>query len=473
MAVSEADWSEQKAEVAKLREMIKQLQLAVGSAEMNEAGGTDVNATDNPLSSTAEDLARSTEAGAPAMHNDAVTATASIDVRPGGLDAAVKRSVALVPAPLSLHQVAAAVCFAEDDGAQPPVNSEKYLWLSFAVVVVQFIAVIGVQEAVFSNSCASSVDCQAGWFCYSTFSGGRKCDPCMTDHFTGTVEEARLRPRSTSNLAGSFPGPSSLDTTARQFCAFDNLTAYQVEGCEACFDPLLPSDDWNIGRTFVGTAATAVEKMRPGDWVVLFLVSVIVGLYVGSEIQDTLLVMLLVQQRTMLSPRPRKQRAFLVLACTRQYCLVAAMVATVPTMVFFRGSDALQMCFNVVAILILLEIDNKLCEHWIPGPLRAYVVEHGLPQIGLPESRFVSKTAQIYTCIVVVIVVGSVALKNPIVAMAASHATVWLGGICNITFRVDTTKSTFEAVKIWMQELRVALMCYVVVRATASIVVNQ
>ena len=64
-------------------------------------------------------------------------------------------------------------------------------------------------------------------------------------------------------------------------------------------------------------------------------------------------------------------------------------------------------------------------------------------------------------------------MKNPIVAMTGSIAAVWFGGICDVTFRVDATRSACEAVKTWMQELSVALICFVVVLTIASVVVNS
>ena len=52
--------------------------------------------------------------------------------------------------------------------------------------------------------------------------------------------------------------------------------------------------------------------------------------------------------------------ALLLLQLLRQYVFLPCLLSTMPAMVAWRGSDSLSICFNTVAVLFLMQVDNDI-----------------------------------------------------------------------------------------------------------------
>merc|ERR1719247_2069403 len=66
-----------------------------------------------------------------------------------------------------------------------------------------------------------------------------------------------------------------------------------------------------------------------------------------------------------------KHRGLAVIRAIRTYCIIPMVIAIIPEMLIWRGSDAFSICMNTVAILFVLEIDNFVYSHGLPADVVA------------------------------------------------------------------------------------------------------
>ena len=59
-------------------------------------------------------------------------------------------------------------------------------------------------------------------------------------------------------------------------------------------------------------------------------------------------------------------------------------------LVLHRGSDAISICFNGVAVLFLLGIDDAPFEFWIPERMREHMEEYGAPVVGDVDATYLA-----------------------------------------------------------------------------------
>jgi hypothetical protein len=210
--------------------------------------------------------------------------------------------------------------------------------------------------------------------------------------------------------------------------------------CEACYDPELAraagDDSWNIGRSEIISLADAVGIMRGGDWLTLMLVSAVVGLYIAAEVEDCRLCGLIVYQNTQQQrdagrlelERPQRSEvesdfeapqtraeppqtpnasgdgdggskcsfhvsALYVLVSARQFGLLPMVTGTVTYLVLYRGSTAMQLTFNGVALLFLLEFDDLIFSHFLSAAVRRALVP---PRLGPPETQLLATTKPLH-----------------------------------------------------------------------------
>ena len=74
------------------------------------------------------------------------------------------------------------------------------------------------------------------------------------------------------------------------------------------------------------------------------------------------------------------------------------------------AGDSLSVCFNTVAILFLLDVDNMTFDYALPEKLRAVVEEFGHVELNQVQADALARTKQVHIVLVVVAVCGVVAL---------------------------------------------------------------
>ena len=286
-----------------------------------------------------------------------------------------------VTTPACFHQVTT-VKLLDPDASM----ADKMLFVatSVALLLLQTITLISVAGGVSAPSCVHNSDCQFGNYCSEL----GYCTTCLmadglTPRFAGAV------------LSGDGPGSpfASVDATAlnaTRFCS--DLDPNSAEGnfCQACYDPDIKGDHWNIGRTMPDRLTDATRRMRGGDWGALLLVAGVVGLYCAGELRDIKLCQITFEQRNGAGAPLWVRGLLFMLIAVRQYTFLPYLVHIVAMLVMHRGSDAISICFNAVAVLFLLDIDVALFQFWIPEKVRQEMEEFGAPTIREVDATFLA-----------------------------------------------------------------------------------
>jgi hypothetical protein len=269
--------------------------------------------------------------------------------------------------PHTLHQVTAWVCFDQqgpDEEWRSPLN---YVLGSFTVILLQTAVMWGVFAGTAWPSCLQNSDCNVGDYCPES---DDVCSRCLNKDLTPAFTD---------------------DRNASNFCRMIHddsvFMEKQVDGaraCETCWDATA-GDDWNaVGRSYQSAVQHNARLMRGSDWLALVLSSFSVGLKIAAEIRDITLCQLLVEQKLQQQAdnqqppvrwQPVLRPVLFALAAFRHFGLLPLMAATVPYLVLWRGSAALEICFNAVAVLFLLDLDDEIYLFWIPEETRREMEE--------------------------------------------------------------------------------------------------
>ena len=206
---------------------------------------------------------------------------------------------------------------------------------------------------------------------------------------------------------------------------------------------MLAGDHWNVGKADSWDTIDSIDRMRPGDYMAVFLVAMLVALCCAGELRDIKLCEIEVRRHGAAAPA-WVRRAVVVLSAARQFALVPLVITSVPYVLFYRGSDALSLCFNAVAILFVLEIDDVVFAVWIPDATKVRVEKFrntGLSDVA-GEERLLTTTKQAHTIllscailfpVLLVAVLSRVATESvnegEDVAAVTPFLAVWIGAI--------------------------------------------
>lgn len=237
---------------------------------------------------------------------------------------------------------------------------------SLALLTLQTMTLLGVASAVSAPSCVHNSDCSYGSYCRIGGVSGR------ITHTAGYCSTCLRADRVTPY------GHEEAGRNATEYCSGqpkDNVF------CNACYDSDLPGDGWNLGLTMQDRFRHATDRMFGGDWAAFLLVALVVGLYCAGELRDVKLCQITFENRGGRDAPIWIQGAMLLLGAIRQYCFLPVLCHIVAMLVLHRGSDAISICFNGVAVLFLLDIDVALFEFWIPERTREHMEEYGAPVV--------------------------------------------------------------------------------------------
>jgi hypothetical protein len=178
--------------------------------------------------------------------------------------------------------------------------------------------------------------------------------------------------------------------------------------CEACI-----FTDGEVNRyTIVDNNVGNIMSMGAYDWVALFFATYVVGLSVVGELKDIELCLLAIER----IPEGALSRKW-VLALSfclelRRFVFLPAVLIIVSALVMTRGGDALSVCFNTVAIMFLVEIDN-ISYHVGLGELQKARVESvGRVVLSDTEAKNLAWLKVMYVPITFICVLSSVAIMD-------------------------------------------------------------
>ena len=196
----------------------------------------------------------------------------------------------------------------------------------------------------------------------------------------------------------------------------------------------------------------AIAKMRGVDWIALAMASVLVGVYCAGEIRDIKLVEFLLNQRITKSPTGASVgHVLFALNSTRQFGLLPLLTGAISNLVIYRGSDVMSICFNCLAALFVLEIDNAIFAYLLPDDTCVLVEQLGRATINEAEAMLLNAIKPTYTALTALSIMTCVILAKWLPAGAPFFAYA-IGGA------IETNKRKQSGVdNAWAMFLRAEL----------------
>ena len=307
----------------------------------------------------------STSTKASLVMSERALATAAVEVVATGHIADEVRQL-IVESPTNLHDAAAVIMM---DPKQKHGWRLSALVASVAIVVLQIAAVTGVVDGVHKATCRTHAECNDGQYCDAS---RRTCAFCSSPDFCSESDDAR-------------------DTAAARWEAAREVNddyEWQVAStyaahCEGCFDQAS-----NVYTSTEDATAYSVSKMRLPDWCTLCFASLIVALCVANELHDIQMCAALRRKAVIDSQHCTGWHVALwVLEALRRFGVLPFLTGGVSLIVVVRGSDALSICLNAVAMCFLLDIDDQLYHHGASERLRQWCATHARPIISDVDRR--------------------------------------------------------------------------------------
>ena len=168
----------------------------------------------------------------------------------------------------------------------------------------------------------------------------------------------------------------------------------------------------------------AIIEFRSGFALVAFIVAFIV---IGELKDIQLCSMAVVQAGDKLSKGGRLALSFML--WMRRWLFLPSVIGTVPLLVLIKGSDALSICLNTVAILFLCDIDNIFFDLVLGERVRARVEDAGHVELDDGEASALARTKAVHVALLVLFVFGAVWSGVIPVAVFGPLLAFLLGGV--------------------------------------------
>jgi hypothetical protein len=197
-----------------------------------------------------------------------------------------------------------------------------------------------------------------------------------------------------------------------------------------------------------GKVHRAIDLMRGIDFCTLLFTAAVVGLYVANELRDIKLCEFTLRQYAGESSAAWASSTVWALCVVRQFGALPMMVVGISDLVLWRGSDSLSICFNALAVLFILDVDNAIFSHWLSFETRVLMGESKIVHIGTKESRLLHITKQVHT-ILVVVAIGSVILLAGASMGGDVHKVPGflcfpVGGVCEAVLRAQAGEGKYS-----------------------------
>ena len=111
------------------------------------------------------------------------------------------------------------------------------------------------------------------------------------------------------------------------------------------------------------------------------------------------------------------------------------------------AGDALRVCFNTVAILFLMDIDNQTFDFALPEAVRSLVEESGHVELSDAQAAGLARTKPIHIFLIVAAVLGAVAVGAYGVHAAAFIFSFLAFGLAGATEAFGAGRSGAEVCK--------------------------
>ena len=358
------------------------------------------------------------------------------------LASAVRGLVArLTETPTNFHQ--ATVFFLAADAPEDAAMARRAPLLyagSLAMVGLQSATAAGVLVGTVRPACATSDQCGAGTWC-RVGAQGRRCDfcgetsPLDIGNLTRVAEVCTMPYAEHVGMDGIGVPTAYPDTSVASWC----------EACvrnDGTVDPL----------TWPSLCAGNLAAMASLDDVAYAFAAFIVAFTVVGELKDIeLCSMAVAHAGDKLSKGWRRALSFLL--WMRRWVFLPGLVISVPTLVLFKGGDALSVCLNTVAILFLCDIDNIAFDLALGERVRARVEDAGHVELDDAETAALARTKAVHVALLVLAVVGAV-WSGSVEALLLTFFAFLLGGVAEAfvpgASAAETAKRVGKVLGAWL-----------------------
>ena len=223
----------------------------------------------------------------------------------------------------------------------------------------------------------------------------------------------------------------------------------------------------------------ALDLMAASDWASLIFAVAIIALQVSAEQRDVLLCQLIREQCTCVmvegsragsEPSEKSAAALrpwvaaLALVGDIRYVCSLVLVCTASGLVLYRGSDALNICLNALAVLFVLEAYNIIYSYGLSDQLKD-AFEDGLQRLTLGSSDKARleamRAAQLvlvpFLCIGIILLVGRSADQNINHSVLIAVLAVAPGSV-EAAFGVHSTARTENPLLLMCRRLAAVLL---------------
>jgi hypothetical protein len=125
-----------------------------------------------------------------------------------------------------------------------------------------------------------------------------------------------------------------------------------------------------------------------------------------------------------------------------------------------KGGDALNVCFNTVAVMFLCDIDNLAYAVFLPEDLRVMVETNGRVELGKEEAKSLMRSKVVHVIVLVLVVPCAVAIGGSgnavgwFIGMVLPLIAWWIAGVvAAVVGAADASEALKEAGKTtgrWM-----------------------
>lgn len=194
--------------------------------------------------------------------------------------------------------------------------------------------------------------------------------------------------------------------------------------CAACV-----RQDGSVDELSVGSQIDDfVQAMGPFDWVTLVFASVMVGMAVVGELKDVELVGWAIHKAENQFYPSNLGFALLLLGGIRRWLFLPALLSAVTALLLLKGGDALSVCFNTIALLFILEIDNVAYAIMLDERVRSRVEQRSRVKLDNEQVAWLMRSKVVHVGLVVVVVPSAVWYSH-VFSMFIPMLCFWVGGV--------------------------------------------
>lgn len=175
--------------------------------------------------------------------------------------------------------------------------------------------------------------------------------------------------------------------------------------------------------------------MGPFDWIALLFATFVVSQAIVGELKDIELVSLAVRKAgDKLNPITRV--ALIALGGVRRWLFLPVLLSNVPHLAMVKGGDALSVCFNTIAVIFLLDVDNVTYAILLAERVRTRAEQRTRMELSDGQLTGLARSKDFHVGVMMVLV--------PLAVWTADHGSslfypMWcflLGGLSEVAFEV-------------------------------------